>query len=81
MNNKWKKYKLGELGEIVGGATPSTNVEEYYGGDIPWITPKDLSQISGRYIDKGERGLTAPGLKSCSAKMLQIGRASCRERV
>lgn len=46
---KWKTYKLSELGKIVGGATPSTKKEEYYGGNIPWVTPKDLSTFRGRY--------------------------------
>ncbi|MFK2493729.1 restriction endonuclease subunit S [Bacteroides fragilis] len=41
----WKKYKLSDIGAIVGGATPSTTVEKYYGGDIPWLTPKDLSSL------------------------------------
>ena len=69
----WKKYKLSELGTVVGGATPSTTVEAYYGGNIPWLTPKDLSAYSDRYITKGERNITDAGLKSCSAKLLPKG--------
>ena len=41
----WKTYKLSEIGTVVGGATPSTSVSSYYGGDIPWLTPKDLSNF------------------------------------
>lgn len=72
-NHMWKIYQLSEIGEIVGGATPSTAKSEYYGGDIPWLTPKDLSNFSGRYIERGERNITEAGLKSCSAKLLPAG--------
>lgn len=67
---KWKKVKLSELGAIVGGATPSTSREEYYNGDIPWITPRDLSAHKGRYISRGERNISEAGLNSCSAQLL-----------
>lgn len=39
----WEVKNLGSVAEIVNGATPSTADEENYGGDIVWITPKDLS--------------------------------------
>ena len=66
----WKTYKLSEIGAVVGGATPSTSVSSYYGGDIPWLTPKDLSNFQDRYIEKGERNITQEGLDSCSAQLL-----------
>ena len=66
----WIECTLEDIGEIVGGATPSTKREDYYGGDIPWITPKDLSSFKGRYISNGERNLTEEGLASCSAQMM-----------
>ncbi len=45
---KWIECTLGELGEIAGGATPSTKCSDYYGGSIPWITPEDLFAFKGR---------------------------------
>lgn len=66
----WKKYKLSEIGEVVGGATPSTKKPENYDGNISWLTPKDLSTFSERYISKGERSITEEGFNSCSTKML-----------
>lgn len=71
--SNWKTVKLSELGTIIGGATPSTSREEYYNGDIPWLTPKDLAGYSARYISHGERNITKAGLESCSAKMLPKG--------
>lgn len=67
---EWKIVKLSELGEIVGGATPSTSREDYYNGDIAWITPKDLAGYKSRYISCGERNITQAGLNSCSAKIM-----------
>lgn len=67
---EWKTVTLSELGEIVGGATPATSREDYYNGDIPWLTPKDLAGYSDRYIRRGERNITQAGLKSCSTKIM-----------
>lgn len=62
--------KLGDLGKIVGGSTPSTKDAENYGGNIPWITPKDLTNLKERYIERGERNITEKGYNSTSTKML-----------
>lgn len=70
MASEWKECTLAELGEIVGGATPSTKDERNYGGDIAWITPKDLSTLKGRFIAHGERNITEKGLNSCSTQMM-----------
>lgn len=68
--SQWIECTLNDIGEIVGGATPSTVKREYYGGKIPWITPKDLSSHQERYIAKGERNITKAGLNSCSTTLL-----------
>lgn len=70
---EWKEVTLGELGTIVGGATPSTKNPSFYDGNIPWLTPKDLSVNSNMYILRGERNITEAGFKSCSCKMLPKG--------
>lgn len=68
---EWKKCKISDIGTVVGGATPSTkNPANYEHGTIAWITPKDLSSFSGRYIERGERNITETGLKSCSTQLL-----------
>ena len=68
---KWIECKISDIGTVVGGATPSTKKpENYENGDIAWITPKDLSSFSGRYIQCGERNITEIGLKSCSTQLL-----------
>lgn len=42
--NSWEWVRLEELGEIVTGNTPPKDIEEYYGGDIPFFKPTDLEQ-------------------------------------
>ena len=66
----WKEYKLGDIGTVVGGATPSTKEVSNYDGNIPWITPKDLANHNSRYISRGERMISQKGYDSCSCRML-----------
>lgn len=70
MGDKWRKYKIGDVAEIVGGGTPSTKEEDNFGGTISWLTPKDLSGYHYRYISHGERNITEKGLSNSSAKLL-----------
>lgn len=68
---EWIECKISDIGTVVGGATPSTKKpENYENGTIAWITPKDLSTFTGRYIQRGERNITEIGLKSCSTQLL-----------
>jgi len=69
--SNWKICTIGDLGTVIGGATPSTKKEEnYYGGTIAWITPKDLAGFSGRFISFGARNITEKGLQSCSTQIM-----------
>lgn len=65
--------RLGDIAEIIGGGTPSTKDSNNWDGDIPWITPKDLSSFEGIYVSRGSRSITEKGFKSSSAKMLPAG--------
>ncbi|MCI5983396.1 MAG: restriction endonuclease subunit S [Bacteroidales bacterium] len=69
----WEVKNLGSVAEIVNGATPSTADEENYGGDIVWITPKDLSDQKCKFIYFGQRTITEKGYKSCSTSILPVG--------
>lgn len=61
---------LADCCEIVSGATPSTSENAYWGGEICWATPKDLSDLEGHYISDTPRKLTKEGLSSCAATIL-----------
>lgn len=67
----WRAKTLGEVAEILSGGTPSTKELAYWDGNIPWITPKDLSGFQGVFIDRGERNITEDGYNNSSAKKLQ----------
>ena len=61
MTNVWEQRKLGELGEIMTGSTPSTSKTEYYSEDgIPWVTPTD---INTQTISDTPRKLSEEGAK------------------
>lgn len=68
------KYYLDEVTTIYSGATPLTKEISFYdGGDITWITPKDLSGYAHKYIYRGRRNITEKGKNSCSTVLLPKG--------
>ncbi len=73
MKSEHKQFKISDFADVIGGGTPSTKIEEYYGGDIPWLTPKDMSTHNSKYIEVGSRSITDLGLKKSSAKIVPKG--------
>lgn len=69
----WQLKKLGEVGEIISGGTPSTKVAAYWNGTISWITPADLSCYDKKIITKGRKSITVIGLKNSSSRLLPKG--------
>lgn len=65
-----REYKVDQIGEVVGGGTPSTANAEYWNGDIPWISPKDLTGYSSVYISCGESSITKEGLNKSGTRLL-----------
>lgn len=68
--DNWKWVTLDDIGIIVSGATPSTKEPEFWNGDIPWITPADLSNYKDIYISKGSRNISQIGLEYSSTTLL-----------
>ena len=65
------KVKISEIGEVIGGGTPSTKKAEYYKKRwISWITPKDLSGYTKMYISHGARDISESGFKNSSTRIL-----------
>lgn len=70
----WKVGKLGDLGEIVGGSTPSKSKPDYYTTHgIAWLTPKDLSTSKAKFTSRGEIDITDEGYNSTSIKLMPRG--------
>ena len=68
--SEWPMVKLGEVAKVVSGGTPKTSVPEYWDGDVPWVTPKDLSNNKKLWISSGSRSITELGLAKSGAILL-----------
>ena len=70
----WKIGTLSEIGDVIGGGTPSKIKPEYYTDNgIAWITPKDLSTNNCKFTSKGETDISELGYKNSSAKLMPRG--------
>ncbi len=63
----------GDVATVNGGGTPSTKTPEYWGGDIPWATPTDITALPGPYIDRTSREITREGLDACASGLYPEG--------
>lgn len=70
--NNWRKVKLGDAIEIIGGGTPKRSCDEYWNGDIPWLSVIDFNN-NKRYVYDSSEHITKKGLKESSTKLLKKG--------
>lgn len=70
----WPLVKLRDCCEVVGGATPKREVPEYWDSpDVPWVTPKDVSDLACPTLEDAPEYISEAGFKSCSTSMLPKG--------
>ena len=69
----WVWSRLRSLGIIVGGGTPSTLNADYWNGEIPWLSPADLTDYHKKYISRGRKNITTDGLAHSSAVLMPSG--------
>ena len=71
-------------GYIVGvdsGGTPKTAIDEYWDGNVPWLTPKEITRANGAlYVSSTERSITQAGLSSSAAKLMPSGTVMLTKR-
>lgn len=67
----WKTVKLEEVGRIVTGKTPSTKIEEWWNGDVQFVTPGDIQQ--DKHIFSTARYITSEGLSAVKNSVLPKG--------
>ncbi|MGU3820923.1 restriction endonuclease subunit S [Klebsiella grimontii] len=72
-NGEWKITKLIQMGKVVSGGTPDTNMAMYWEGDILWLTPTDVTALTGRFVSNTSRKITPAGLLNSSAVLLPKG--------
>ena len=71
--SSWEWTVVKELGDVKSGGTPSTKISEYWGGNIIWFAPSDLTGYKSKFIDRGAKTLTDEGLAKSSAKVMPAG--------
>lgn len=75
---QYPRVKLGDIYEIVGGGTPSIHKDDYYGGNIPWATVRDMNC---KVISSTERTITDKGLKESASNIIPAGNLIIATRV
>ena len=71
MKEGWEIKKLGEVCDVIGGSTPKTSEESYWGGEHYWISPAELD--GSKYVYSTSRTITDAGVKSAHLQVLPIG--------
>ena len=69
----WCWASIGEIAEVVGGGTPATTDSANFGGEVPWVTPADMSRHIGKSIAGGARSISERGLADSGARWLPKG--------
>ena len=69
-NDEWDSDIINNIGEIISGGTPKTDIDEYWNGEINWFTPSELD--NHKYIYESYRKITKSGLDNSSAKLLPV---------
>ena len=74
MPDDWREGTISDLGDVIGGSTPSKAKPEYYAEHgIAWITPKDLSVNKNKFIAHGADDITELGIRNSSARLMPRG--------
>ena len=75
------KPKSGYIERVESGGTPSTGIDAYWDGNIPWLTPKEITRSNGAlYVSSTERNITEKGVQSSAAKIMPIGTVMLSKR-
>ena len=69
--DEWKQTTLGETCSVIGGGTPSTDVNDYWNGGIQWFTPSEIGV--NKFVSRSERTITEQGMNNSGAKLLPLG--------
>jgi len=70
---QWTVKALKHVFTVVGGSTPKSEVGDYWDGEHVWVTPADLSSLTGFEITESSRRITTAGLASCGTNLVPAG--------
>ena len=68
----WKALKIKNIFKVFAGATPDSNNQEFWDGDIAWVTPADYKSFD-HYLSFGKRFITRKGYESCATTLVPAG--------
>ena len=71
--DEWSKTTIGACAEVFQGGTPSTTNSRFWGGNVIWVTPSEITKLPTMYIDDSERKITEEGVQNSSARLLPAG--------
>ena len=69
----WRECRLGDIGTVVGGGTPSRERADYWDGSIPWLTPGEITGNRKKFVSETQDGISTLGLAASGAKLLSTG--------
>jgi type I restriction enzyme, S subunit len=72
-DGEWEVSDIKKMGIVSSGGTPSSDNPDYWGGEIFWATPTDITALTNKTIASTKRKITAKGLSNSSAKLLPKG--------
>lgn len=66
---EWREFKIKDIGTVITGTTPSSKIPEYFGTDIPFVTPTDFKYYF-KYCDRTDRFLSKIGADKYKNRLL-----------
>ncbi len=69
----WSEKSFSDVASVCGGGTPSTKVDEYWGGEISWATPTDVTGLQAPFLHATARTITQAGLDACASRLYPTG--------
>ena len=66
----WKALRLGDVAEVIGGSTPSRTQPKFWGGEIPWVVPSEVTELVGRELRSSRESITDEGLRAAGLRVL-----------
>lgn len=66
----WDIVRIEDVGTIISGGTPSRDVPSYWDGDIPWVTPSEITSLKDKWLSNTREHITNRGLQYSSARLL-----------
>ena len=71
MKEGWEYKKIKDIGSVIGGTTPNTNIAEYWDGALCWISPAELD--GSHYLYDSKKKITEAAVRAKSLKLLPEG--------